>query len=59
MSANKWSSEENEFLMRYAYKAPWSQIAVSLGRTEVACKDHFHKIMKLRKTNDTWKGITP
>jgi hypothetical protein len=59
MSAKKWSSEENEFLMRYAYKAPWPQIAASLGRTEVACKDHFNKIMKLRQVNATWKGITP
>lgn len=59
MSTNKWSSEENEFLMQYAYKAPWPQIAASLGRTEVACRDHFDKIVKLRKSMGTWKGITP
>ena len=54
---DRWSSDENVFLMKYAYKAPWSQIAATLGRTEVACKEHFEKIVRLRKKMGTWKGI--
>jgi hypothetical protein len=57
MKTRKWSSEENEFLMRMAYQVSWSTIAAKLGRTEVACKNHFEKIVKLRKQMGTWKGL--
>lgn len=57
MITRKWTSEENEFLMRHAHRFPWAVIAAKLGRTEVACKNHFNKIMKLRKRMGTWKGL--
>jgi hypothetical protein len=53
----RWTPEENNFLMEYAYKASWSQIAATVGRTEEACKAQFEKIRKLRIANGTWKGI--
>jgi hypothetical protein len=54
---DRWSSDENVFLMKHAYKAPWGQIAATLGRTETACKKHYEKIVRLRKQMGTWKGI--
>lgn len=57
MDNSRWSSEENTFLMSYAHKAPWGVIAAKLGRTEEACKNHFDKIVRLRKRMGTWKGI--
>lgn len=57
MKTRKWTSEENEFLMRYAHRVSWATIAAKLGRTEIACQDHFEKIVKLRKKMGTWKGL--
>jgi hypothetical protein len=57
LNTNRWTSDENVFLMKHAHKAPWSQIAASLGRTELACKKHFEKLVDLRKKMGTWNGI--
>lgn len=57
MKSRKWTTAENHFLMENAHKIPWSEIAHVLGRTELACKNHFEKIRKLRIKMGTWKGI--
>ena len=54
---DRWSTEENTFLMEYAYRVPWSVIAAKIGRTEEACKKHHAKIVRLRKLNGTWRGL--
>lgn len=43
--------------MRSMHRIPLRDIAAQLGRTETACKNHFDKIMKLRKKMGTWKGL--
>lgn len=55
---NRWTPEENDFLMRTAYRDPWDLIAAKLGRTEAACKAQFNKIRRLRMIRTTWRGIT-
>jgi hypothetical protein len=57
MSETRWTPEENAFLMEYAHRVPWKRIADTLGRTELACKAHFEKIVRLRKNMGTWKGL--
>lgn len=53
----RWSTEENMFLMTYAYKIPWPLMAAKTGHTELACRKQYEKIMKLRKASGTWRGI--
>lgn len=55
--AIRWTPEENDLLMRHAHKAPWADIAYSVGRSEEACKAQYAKIRKLQILNGTWKGI--
>ena len=55
--SGRWTSDENQFLMRSAYRVPWGTIAAKLGRTEMACRAHYEKIMRLRKSVGTWKGL--
>lgn len=57
MTTKKWTSEENEFLMSYAYRVSWAVIAAKLDRTELACQNHYDKIKKLRQQMGTWKGL--
>lgn len=57
MAAKKWTTEENEFLMHNGHRIPWSSIAETVGRSEMACKAHYEKIRKLRMVMGTWKGI--
>jgi hypothetical protein len=56
---DRWTPEENELLMRYGHRAPWAQIAQTVGRTVGACQAQYRKIERLRKQMGTWKGIAP
>jgi hypothetical protein len=57
MASNRWTTEENNFLMDFAYRKSWEEIARVLGRSEGACKKHYEKIKDLREKMGTWKGI--
>lgn len=57
MASNRWTTAQNEFLMNNAHRISWAEIAKATGRTEMACKKHYEKIVNLRRGVGTWKGF--